>query len=191
MIKVSQKLSAGELTLLRQLIGQEFKYVGGPQVPDFLVSDYFVICCSASCISISGDSEVQRLADDSGEYSYLTLRSSTSEENDRALKSGNVFLLNLQNVISEVSIVSEEITKLKFGSPEWVYEADIAVILQMPSGAVIFELISHNAEAIAVKSTADFNVSSIDSPSSSFQDDLINSFKTKFVLAELGSTEED
>jgi hypothetical protein len=189
MTKTMKKLTAEEISTLRSIVGQEFRFVGGPEVPSYLVSDYFVLGGSERSISISGDTHHASLGDDSGEYSHLVIRSSTQAEIERSLKSGNVYLINRRSLILGVGIVTETLGQKTLESSDWEYEVDVAVVIRMASGTLVLQLVSHSVEAISVEFMEEFSLSKLASPSNSFEDDLIRKCETQLRLVELGPSE--
>lgn len=179
------KLRAEETALLRSLVGQEFRFVGGPQAPSYLVSDYFLIGASETSISIIGDINFVNLNDESGDYSFMRIHKSNPEEAEKTLKSGNFYLLNRRSKIVDVSVVTETISQSGIASSHWRYVVDIAVVLRLELGFVVFQLLSHNAEAISVESPDDFSLERFEITTSSFESDLVRTYRSELSLTQL------
>jgi hypothetical protein len=185
MKNISKKLSLAELSILQTLVGQEFKYVGGPNVPDFLVSDQFVIGGSDSTLTIHGDVAAQPLIGELEECSHFVVSTASAEFTEATIKSGNIFLLNRRGLIQNVSVVSETLTRVSGGTPDWAYESDVAIVLHTMAGAIVLRLISLSMEAIAVEFVEDFSLESIETPSNHFEGNLFETYESKLGIREL------
>jgi hypothetical protein len=185
MKKLSKKLSQQEVSILKTLVGQEFKYIGGPNVPDFLVSDQFVIGGSVLSLVVHGDVEEQPLMGEFEECSHFVVGTASETIVEATLKSGNMFLLNRRGLIQNVSVVSETLTRNSDGVADWTYESDISLVLHIDSGAIVLRLISLSMEAIGVEFHEDFSLEDIETPSSHFEGNLFESYDSKLSIREL------
>jgi len=179
---LSKKLTLEELAILKSLVGQDFKYVGGPNASEFLVSDQFVIGGSSSSVTIHGDVEQQPLIGEFEECSHFVVRAATAEFATATQESGNTFLLNRRGVIQNVSVVSESLTHISGGVSDWTYESDVAIVLHTPAGAIVLRLISLSMEAIAAEFIEDFSLAAVETPSSHFEDNLLESYESKMAI---------
>ena len=183
-----KKMTDVELAILVGLIGQDFQYVGGPEAPSYLVSDYFLVEGAGSCISISGDIDFVDLGDDSGDYSHLVVRASSQLEVEKTLESGNVYLTNRRGTILGVSILTETLSRRGGQTSDWRYEVDVAVLLRLASGYLIFQLLSHNMEAMHVEFVEEFSIDKTAPPSNSFVDEGLVRYQSSLRVIDLART---
>jgi hypothetical protein len=179
---LSKKLSREELSILKTLVGQNFNYIGGPNVPEFLVSDQFVIGGSKSSVTIHGDVENQPLIGEFEECSHFVVKATSEEFAQATLESGNTFLLNRRALIENVSVVSESLTQTSGGASDWTYESDVAIVLHTGASAIVLRLSSLSMEAIVAEFIEDFSLASIQTPSSHFEDNLLESYASKLTI---------
>lgn len=88
---ISNVFGSIELGFLKSLIGQEFKFVGGPEAPDFLISDIFVLACSKSAMVVSGSIVEISGIDDFDDFSKMSVEEASADILAATLKSGNMF----------------------------------------------------------------------------------------------------
>jgi len=182
MKEIVNTLSRAQLNELKSLVGQEFKFIGGPEVPDFLVSDSFVISCSKSALTVSGDTMEVEVNENLEEFSKLKVQVTDVNLVSATLKSGNMFLLNRRNAITGISVVRETLVHEGSDGEEWTSKSDVAIVLHLAKGNLILRLVSHSVEAIAVEFVLEFNVSTFEKPSSRFENDLFDVYSSKCEL---------
>lgn len=145
-----------DTVLLSSLIGQEFLYVGGPEVPDYLVSDVIVLGASNSPLTISADIANFALGDGSEDISFMSISSNVMDSVIETEKSGRIFLSNYRSQITGVSLVRETATYNVPDELAWVLISDVAFVLHLLGGHIIFRKVSQSVEAISVTYSNDF-----------------------------------
>lgn len=182
MKEISNIFGSMELGFLKSLIGQEFKFVGGPEAPDFLISDIFVLACSKSSIVVSGSIVEISGIDDFDDFSKMSVEEASADILAATLKSGNMFLLNRRSEITGVSLVRETLVHEENGSPKWSFTSDVGLIVHLVGGDIVLRMLSLSVEAIAVKFVERFTVEEFEEPSNIFENELINSYTAKLDL---------
>ena len=168
--------------MLKNLIGQEFRFIGGPFVPDFLVSDHFIIAASSFALSVHGDIHDSPFGETFLDYSHFVLRKAEKREIESTLASGNVFLEKCRSHITEVLLVRETISYKYMSIERRSYQSDVAIALRLVQGYVVLRLLSHSVEAITAEMLAEFDLSRFESPSNAFQPKLFESYESQFSL---------
>jgi hypothetical protein len=182
MKEIVNTFSRTQLRDLKSLEGQEFRFIGGPEVPDFLVSDSFVISGSKSALKVSGNTMEVQVNENVEEFSKLEVEVADANLVAATLKSGNMFLLNRRNAITGISVVRETLVHEGSDGEEWTLNSDVAVVIHLAKGNLILRLVSHSVEAIAVEFVMEFNVSAFEKPSSRFANDLFDGYRSKLAL---------
>ena len=182
MIEIKNTFSEHELKALKSLVGQEFKFIGGREVPDFLVSDSLVLGASNTALAFSAAMKDVTINGAIEEFSFLFVEVANEDVVAETLKSGNMFLLNLRHEITGISIVRETLTHFVKNLPSWTLSADVALVLHLVEGNVMLRLVSHSVEAIAVEYAHDFSLSSFEKPSSRFKNDLFDAYTSQFEV---------
>lgn len=182
MNEINNTFSAIELQQLKALVNEEFKFIGGPEVPDFLVSDSFVIGTSNSALVVSAGIQDRSINDSIDDFSCLMVEDADSDLVAKTLKSGNMFLLNRRNGITGFSIVRETLTHLEKSEVSWRLISDVALVIHLVEGCVVLRMVSHSVEAIAAEYVNEFSINSFEKPSSRFENDLFDTYSSKFEL---------
>ena len=185
MIAINNTFSAVELKQLLALVNEEFKFIGGPEVPEFLVSDSFVIGTSNSAVVVSAGMQDASVGDKIEDFSYLMVEVADSDLVEKTLKSGNLFLLNRRNGITGFSIVREMLTHSEGSETRWQLISDVALVVHLVEGCIVLRMVSHSVEAIAVEYVSDFSINSFEKPSSRFGNDLFDTYSSTFELIEV------
>lgn len=185
MKEIVNTFSRAHLNNLKELVGQEFKFIGGPEVPDFLVSDSFVISGSTSTLTVYGDTVEVQVGENFEEFSKLVVEVTDRKLVAATLKSGNMFLLNRRNEITGISVVRETLIHEGSDGEAWKLYSDVAIVLHLAKGNVTLRLVSHSVESIAVEFVMEFSVSNFERPSSRFESDLFDGYSSKCELVSI------
>jgi hypothetical protein len=178
----TKQLSTQERSLLKKLIGQEFRFIGGPFVPDFLVSDHFIIATPSFGLTVHGDIHDSPFGETLLDYSHFVVRKAECREIEATLASGNVFLEQCRSQITEVLLVRETISYKYMSIWRRSYQSDVAIALRLVQGYVVLRLLSHSVEAISAEMLAEFDLSSFESPSNAIQPKRFESYQSQFSL---------
>ena len=125
MEKISKTLSESQTEILSELIGQEFRYVGGPDVPDYLITDSFIVAASKTSVTVLGDVFTADSQNAPEDFAHLVVKESSVKEIKRTSDSGNMFLINRKSLITGVSLVRETLIHKNLEMTEWSFETDI------------------------------------------------------------------
>jgi hypothetical protein len=182
MNEINKTFSPIELQQLKELVNEEFKFIGGPEVPDFLVSDSFVIGTSNSAVVVSAGMQDVTISESIEDFSCLMVEVADSDLVAKTLKSGNMYFLNRRNGITGFSIVRETLTHSKKSESSWRLISDVGLVIHLVEGYVVLRMVSHSVEAIAVEFVKEFSINSYEKPSSRFEDNLFDTYSSKFEL---------
>ena len=182
MKEIDATFTSPELIALKALIGQEFKCIGGPEVPDFLVSDSFVIGTSSSAVEISAEVKAHHVDPGSEEFSKLIIDVPDDEYLDKTLKSGNMYLLDRRNLITGISIVRETLESFEEGVASWLLRSDVALVIHLVKGDIVIRQVSLSVEAIAAEYVDEFTLSVFEKPSNRFENELFPSLAPEFEI---------
>jgi hypothetical protein len=185
MNEINNTFSATELRQLKALVNEEFKFIGGPEVPDFLVTDSFVIGTSNSAVVVSAGMQDASISDRIEDFSCLMVEDADADLVAETLKSGNMFLLNRRNGITGFSIVRERLTHSERGEVSWRLISDVALVIHLVVGCVVLRMVSHSVEAIAAEYVNEFSINSFEKPSSRFENDLFDTYSSTFELIDV------
>ncbi|MFM2024488.1 MAG: hypothetical protein RLZZ56_501 [Actinomycetota bacterium] len=182
MIDIENTISESGKSILHSLVGEELLFIGGPEVPDFLVSDFFVIGSSGLNISISA--AMANLSVDSvpEDFSKFEIEVSSEETVASTKASGNMYLLNRRGLIASISLVKETLSNIDKGVEKWSCKTDVAIVIKLQTGFVVLRLVSHSVETIVVEYVRDFSLDSFEKPSSRFENDLFETYVSTFEL---------
>lgn len=180
-------LSVTNLEVLRALVGSTFKYVGGLWLPDFLVSSSVTLVTTAGPVTLRGDLIESSFEGFEDEYSYLALEPTSMADVDKIQASGNTYLRQHEEQIKSISVIREDITEQKSSVSTWTYSKDIAIVFELESVCLIFELISHGSETLRVKIVKRFKLSEIDLPVEHWDEDLLTSYVRELAMFNLNS----
>jgi hypothetical protein len=181
-IEIENTIGESGKSILRSLVGEEFLFIGGPEVPDFLASDFFVISSSGLAVDISAamaDLVIDSVTED---FSKFEIELSRDETIASTKKSGNMFLLNRRGFITGISLVNETISNLENGIEKWSCKSDVAIVIHLQDGFIVLRLVSHSVETIIVEYVRDFSLVSFAKPSNRFENDLFDSYVSTFEL---------
>jgi hypothetical protein len=168
MREIRNLLKLEDVALLKSLIGQEFLFVGGPEVPDFLVSDEFVLGASRTSLTISANMAQFAVENGIEEISRMDIASTASNLVNETEKSGQMFLSNHRSQITGVSLVRETATYNEPDELAWALVSDVSFVLHLLRGHVVLRKVSHSVEAISVTYSNKFLRTEIDKTSSRF-----------------------
>lgn len=182
MIEIENTIGETEMSILRGIVGNEFLFIGGPEVPEFLASDFFVVGTSGLAVSVSGS--MTELVIDSlpEDFSKFEIEVSGAAIVASTKKSGNMFLLNRKGPITGISIVKEKLSNFSHGIEKWSCKTDVAIVVHLQDGYVVIRLVSHSVETILVEYVREFSLASFEKPSSRFENDLFDSYVSTFEL---------
>ncbi len=182
MIEIKNIIGESGMSILRGIVGKEFLFIGGPEVPNFLASDFFVLSTSGAAVSVSAsmtDLVIDSLPED---FSKFKIALSSEAIIASTKKSGNMFLLSRRGLIKGVSLVKEKLSNFEKGIEKWSCKTDVAIVLHLQDGFVVLRLVSHSVETILVEYVRDFSLESFEKPSSRFENDLFDSYVSTFEL---------
>ena len=175
--------------LLKSLIGEDFLFVGGVNLPDYLVSDNLIVETSGAALSIYGDLEEQALGPDSDDdFSFFVVEAATIAETDSVHKSGNMYLLDKRSRINGISVIRDQISFTAGGVKRWELVWDSSIVLHLEMGAISISFLSLSAEGLRVDFFEEFSIAALPVPSSGYEDSLLSQYNTdRSVISILAS----
>lgn len=182
MEKLSKTLSESQTEILSELIGQEFRFVGGPDVPEYLITDSFIVGASKTCVSVHGDVFTADSQNAPEDFAHLVVKESSVEEIEETSVSGNMFLINRKSLITGVSLVRETLIHKNLEMAYWSFETDIAIVIHLESGFIFLRLISHSNEALAASFVSELDVKKFEETSSSYTDSLMSKYESSLKI---------
>lgn len=169
---MSTEFSEVEIQHLSALIGSRFHFLGGMDLPDFLMAAQVVISTSENDLVFEGDIVVSDFQDYAENYSKITVRPASTSELSNLITGGNVYSQHSGAVILDVYIVRRLIAELKTGSPSWLLSTSRAVVLDLGSTQLCLSKLGEHDEALAITNMRGFEISKVPSTSNHFEAEL-------------------
>jgi hypothetical protein len=171
MITVTQNLDHESLTRLADLRGQRWRYLGGPQVSNWMTDVSLFVATEESALTISG--EVDELDFEGEQDSYSRLRvDQGAADLTAATESGHRYYFHAGEEVRDVLIVEETVRQITGGEPTWTYTNDIAIVFALQTGAIAIAKVSHHSELLCVVQAVDVQKLHIQEPSHIWTDKL-------------------
>lgn len=184
----NKTISKIEANLLNSLIGLEFRFIGGANLADSLVSDFIMIGTDKAAVSIFGDLEEEALgAGSSDDFSYFVIHESTESEISETLKSGNMYFIDKRSSIRGASVVRDHVEFRAHGEEPWDLEWDSAVILTLDSGIVAISFLSLSMEALRVDFFEELRLEDLPTPSNAYEESFVSHVKVERKLLPLSN----
>jgi len=172
-MKINKTLDAAQARLLQTLIGSEFLFVGGENLPDYLVSDSLVVSTSGASVLIMGDVEEQALGPDSlDDFAFLVVKPATEGLLEHIRNAGKTYLIDKRSVIRGMSVIRENRSSSNLGFEEWSLLWDSALIIYLEVGEILITFGSMGMEILQVHEYSGDSPSNYPIPVSWYEDDL-------------------
>lgn len=183
---LTKTVSSKACSLLASLIGEEFKFVGGVNLPEYLVSDNLVVETSGQVISIYGDIEEEALGINSlDDFSFLVVEPAEPDEIVSVHNSGNMYLLDKRARIKGVSLIRNQISMKKTGDRSWELAWDSGIVLHLETGSIVVNFLSLSSEVLRVDFLDEFSLEEVAQPTFGYEDSLLSQFQVTRTLIDL------
>lgn len=184
-MKIDKILSNQVVSTLEELIGSNFRYIGSPNTPDYLVNDNFVIGTDNKCIYVMGDIDEFDLPN--GEEftaSFMFIQPADDAKVKSTIESGNLFLTNQKSLITGISIIRETISAMHEGKETWKLHSDYALVIHLEAGDLVIRLSSLLIEVMVVDFLQKADLANIESLSTGYIDTLFTQYhSTREILS--------
>lgn len=147
MINTFSKLN---LDQLRSLIGAELKYVAGPQLWEFLNSDYIFAVFGDEKISFQGDTLLGTFEGFEADYSKMVISVPSDAELDKALKDGSAYYFHSGEQLIGISIVRDCVKYVDSKGESWEYLTDSGIVFELAKGILAITKLGHHDEMLQV-----------------------------------------
>jgi hypothetical protein len=172
---LTKRISKIEANLLNSLTGQEFRFIGGANLAESLVSDFIIIGTDKAAVSIFGDLEEEASgAGSSDDFSYFVIRESAEAELSETRKSGNMYLIDKRSSIRGVSIVRDQMQFRAHDEDPWDLAWDSAIIFTLDSGSIAISFLSLSMEALRVDFFEELRLEDLPRPSNPYEESLVS-----------------
>jgi len=141
-------LTHNELASIQQLVGDTMQLIAGRSFWNPTTTMDAIIVTSATVVTIWGDSEDLAFEGFEDTYSIIHVSDGDLGGLEEAKTKGEIYLQHAGQVISGVNIVRETITEKRQGTPTWVYETDIAIVLNLENVRLCIAKSSHHDEVL-------------------------------------------
>jgi hypothetical protein len=183
--QISTEFSAVERQHLAALIGSKFLFLGGKDLPEYLMASQLVISTSNGDLCFEGDvveSEIEGYVEN---YSKIKVSAPTKKEISNLQSRGHVYFKHAGEVIIAVYIVRRVITELKHGVPSWSIATSRAVVIDFGSTQLCVSKLGEHDEALAVTEMDGFDIDKLPETSSYFEIDLETGYQVQEDLIRL------
>lgn len=175
MIRESEITSKTSLELLNSLIGQQFRFVGGPALWEGMNADRVLVATSNNVISFNCDLvelSFEGLAD---EYNIVTIVAASEPDVSTSQNKGYIYLQHANEEIKSISIVEEEVLESSGVTKNWKFVSDVAWILTMETGSLVITKLNHHMESLKVDFVTNFDKFKIPRTESRFEENILTS----------------
>ncbi len=182
---ISTEFSDIERRHLAALIGSKFRFLGGKNLPEFLMASQLVISTSKGDLIFEGDvveSEIEGYVEN---YSKIKVSAPTHNEISNLQSRGHVYFQHAGDVIQAVYILRRVITELKHGVASWSIATSRAVVLDFGSAQFCISKLGEHDEALAVTEMDGFDMDKVPQTSNYFEIDLETAYQVQEELIHL------
>jgi hypothetical protein len=183
----NKKITQEAQLRLRSLIGQQFSFVGGVNLPDYLVSDSLIVETSSTSVSIYGDTEEQALGQGSSDdFAFFVIGDVGDKELETIHKSGNMYLLDKRSRITDIFVIRDFVSVVSENVTKWQLEWDSAIVIGLETGFVAISFLSLGAEALRVDFLDELALEMLPLPSSGYENSLLKQYNSRREIVSLG-----
>jgi hypothetical protein len=183
----NKKITQEAQLRLRSLIGQQFSFVGGVNLPDYLVSDSLTVETSSTSVSIYGDTEEQALGQGSSDdFAFFVIGDVSDKELETIHKSGSMYLLDKRSRITDIFVVRDFVSVVSENVTKWQLEWDSAIVIGLETGFVAISFLSLGAEALRVDFLDELALEMLPLPSSGYENSLLKQYNSRREIVSLG-----
>jgi|LauGreDrversion4_2_1035121.scaffolds.fasta_scaffold121367_3 hypothetical protein len=169
---MSTEFSDSENQQLSELIGSKLLFVGGKDLPEFLVASQIVISTTKGALVFEGDVVESGFEGYVENYSRIRVHPSPAKEVSNLQIRGNVYFQHAGELIRNVYVVRRVITELKQGVPSWTLATSRAVVLDFGTTQLCLSKLGEHDEALAITDMHGFEIGKVPETSSYFEVDL-------------------
>jgi hypothetical protein len=174
-----------ELSHLQGCIDKTLNFVGGPDLPYYLVSTKVLLSCTGKDLSFAGDVLFSDLQGYPNEFSFITINESARSDLKRTLDAGLQYFFMKGQRITGVEILEETVESHSQTKLNWSLTSDIAVIFTLTHGVIVISKLSHHDEALRVLHGPELGSIEIPATQNFFETDLFERVTTTRRLMNL------
>jgi hypothetical protein len=179
-------LATSEQNQLRNLIGEELRFVGGENLDAYSLAESIVVSTNSggtkvSCGLTDGDFEGFE-----EEYPILRVRKASAVELKKIEMLGTVNLTFAGSRITGVSLVREVLTCTLLGEKSWMLETDIGLVIHFEHAALSFVNLTDYDIVCKLASHSNFDPSELPKTKTLQENDLVNSYEVSRTFVPLG-----
>lgn len=170
------QLKPDDVELLRSLIGQKYRFIGGINLEDDLVSDHVVVFCEFGSLAITGDTYEDAFEGFDETYSSLVIQAAKSSDEDAIRKAGLLFKQNMNQVVDDVLRVDERVTLTERGETVWTHTTTVSLVFVLSSGFTAVTKLGHHDEMLKVTFGEVFDLDLLPSTLGGFEQSIHQSY---------------
>ena len=182
---IKHRLETTQLTLLKDLVGKELRFVGAENLDAYSLAESVVIATYSSNVKFScgftnGDFEG---FDD--EYPLFRAAEASKLQLEKIEEIGNFNVTFSGARITGISLLREVTTCEVLGSPSWVLESDMGLVIHFGQGAISFLNLTDYDIVCRLDFHSIFDASSLPRTKSLQKNDLVNTYEVSRELVPL------
>lgn len=185
---VSTEISTSDKELLTPLIGSVFRFLGGKDLPEFLMASQIVVSTTGADICFEGDVTQSSVEGYVENYSKIKLNSASQKELSSLQARGHIYYQRAGDVIRNVFLVRRVITEFRHGLKMWSLATTRAIVFDFGASQIAISKLGEHDEALAVTETNGFDISKLPETSNYFESDLETEYQVHDELVGLNLT---
>lgn len=187
MSQISTEFSREDIQNLSGLIGSQYLFVGGKDVPEYLMASQFIISTTYGSLIFEGDVVEADFEGYLENYSRIDIRKASVKDISSLESRGQVFRRHSGSNILDVLVVRQVITEFFHGQPTWSLATSRAIILDLGQTQLCLSKLGQHDEALAITEQHGFDIEKLPSTSNYFEPNLETEYRFEQKLISLGS----
>ncbi len=182
---IKHRLESAQLTLLKDLVGKELRFVGAENLDAYSLAESMVIAAYSSNVKFScgfTNGDFEGFDDD---YPLFRVTEASKFQLEKIEEIGNFNVTFSGEPITGISLLREVTTCEVLGSPSWVLESDIGLVIHFGQGAISFINLTDYDIVCRLDYHSNFEVSSLPRTKSLQKSDLVNTYEVSRELVPL------
>jgi hypothetical protein len=182
---IKHLLETVQLNLLKDLVGQELRFVGAENLDAYSLAESVVIATDSSNVKFSCGFTKGDFEGFDDEYPLFSAAKASKLQLEKIEKIGNFNVTFSKARITEISLLREVATCEVLGSPSWVLESDMGLVIHFGQGAISFVNITDYDIVCRLDFHSNFDASALQRTKSLQESDLVNTYEVSRVLVPL------
>jgi len=182
---LDSRLSTESLKKLDSILGETIISISGLDMPSWLLSPVVNLETASKAIQISGVVEESDFDQEFDTYATFRISSGSADEIREAKEAGTVYYQTAGKQIRQIHVIREAVSQTSQGEHQWTYVADVALVLSLDHGSLVFRLSTLHNELIKVELLDNFSLDTFTRPITSFEDDVFTSHNYETFMLSL------